>query len=161
MVLGAAVWPGGKPSPTLLRRTKWACKMFNKGGYDLIVLSGGLGKNAPTEADIMASIALASGVPERSLLLDRQAARTIDTAAFAASMPPAFERNFVAVTDLYRSPRTSLAFLAYGLKVKTCTPPLGHGTRSSKIIRSFLREIPAIGLYFAIFLRLRLRSLVS
>ena len=156
VVLGAAVWPGGIPSPTLRRRTEWACGLFKAGGYDLLVLSGGLGKDPPAEADAMASIALAMDVPRAALVLDRGARTTLDTAKFAAAMPDAADRHFVAVTDVYHAPRTWLAFRACRLNIRLSCPPLGRTTRPLKLAWSFLREIPAVGLYVAHFLRLRL-----
>jgi vancomycin permeability regulator SanA len=158
VVLGAAVSPDGVASPTLKRRTNWACRLFKTGSFDVIVLSGGRGKHGPAEAEVMAEILLAANVPERCLVLDRAASVTLDTAAFAARMPGASRRRFVAVTDVYHAPRTWMAFRAFRLQVEIDCPPLGRATPVPKLIRSFAREIPALILYALYFMRVRLQT---
>ena len=149
------MWANGVASPTLIRRTEWACKLFEEGRFDLIVLSGGAGKHGPAEAEVMAGIAIERGIPNDALVLDRAATRTMDTAAFAARMSQARERHFVAVTDIYHAPRTWLAFRTFRLEVDVSCPPLGRETRLSSLTRSILREIPATLVYFLYFLRKR------
>jgi vancomycin permeability regulator SanA len=158
IVLGAGVWEGGIASPTLRRRTQWACRLFNEGGYDLLVLSGAEGKHPPAEACVMKSIALERGVPLPNLVLDTGAFTTLDTASFAARMPEAARRRFVAVTDLYHALRTRLAFRAFGLDVEVSTPPLGRRTRRVRLAWSFFRELPALVLYGVYFVRIRLTA---
>ncbi len=158
VVLGAAVWPGGVASPTLRRRTEWACRRFLADGGSELVLSGGIGTNPPAEADVMAAIARDAGVPATALVLDRQARTTLDTAAFAAALSNAASRRFVVVTDAYHGPRTWLAFRAYGLAVCVSSPPVGRATRRSRLALSFLREIPAMLLYLGHFVLLRLSA---
>ena len=161
VVLGAAVGPGGVASPTLKRRTDWAGRLFKRGGCDVIVLSGGMGRHGPAEADVMAAMLLAADIPESRLVLDRAAFVTLDTAAFAARMPHAAKRHFVAVTDLYHAPRTWLAFRAFRLQVAVDSPPLGHATPVRTLIRSFAREIPALILYAFYFIRVRCQGRVA
>jgi vancomycin permeability regulator SanA len=158
VVLGAAVLPQGVASPTLQRRTEWACRLFKRGGFDEIVLSGGQGRHGPAEAEVMAEMALAADIPPACLVLDRAASVTLDTAAFAAHMPDALGRQFVAVTDVYHAPRTWLAFRAYRLKVVIDSPPLGRATPLPKLIRSFVHEIPGLILYAYYFMRVRLQA---
>jgi vancomycin permeability regulator SanA len=157
VVLGAAVWPGGLPSPTLRRRTEWGIKLFLGGGFDRLVFSGGLGLNPPAEAEVMARIAIEQGVPEAVIVRDMAAKTTIETAAFAAALPGAAELQFVAVTDLYHGPRTWLAFKAYKLDAHLSCPPLGRTTRPWRTILSFLREGPGLLLYTVYYLRLHMR----
>lgn len=155
-VLGAAVWPGGAPSPTLRRRTEWAIARFREGGHDRLALSGGLGRHPPAEADVMAALARAAGIAEDRLILDRGAKTTIESAAFAATLPDARATAFTLVTDLYHGPRSRLAFAAYGLEAELDCPPPG-GTARRSLIRSWLREVPALLYYLGHFVRLRLR----
>jgi vancomycin permeability regulator SanA len=158
VVLGAGVWPGGIASPTLRRRTQWACRLFNQGKYDLLVLSGAEGDHPPAEACVMKSIALAMGVPAPNLVLDTGAVTTLDTARFAAAMPDAARRHFVAVTDVYHALRTRLAFRAFRLDVRVSSPPLGNETRRARLTWSYLREVPALALYLVHLVRIRLSA---
>jgi vancomycin permeability regulator SanA len=51
VVLGAAVWPGGQPSPTLQRRTLHAVDLLQRGYATYLLVTGGLvqpgGNNIP------------------------------------------------------------------------------------------------------------------
>lgn len=152
IVLGAAIWPGGVPSPTLKRRTRFACSLFLAGGHSQLVLSGGIGRHPPAEAEVMAAIALEMGVPAAALLLDADARTTIETAAFVARSAIDRQHGLIAVTDRYHVPRTWLAFRAYGLPVRLRCPPLGRDTRLSRRLWSFAREIPALLWYLRYFI---------
>lgn len=155
IVLGAAVWPGGVPSPTLLRRTRYACRLFLDGGHPQLVLSGGIGKYPPAEAEVMAHIARDMGVPDSALILDTAARTTIETAAFVARSGIDRSAGLVVVTDGYHAPRTWLAFRSYGLSARLRCPPLGHDTDVTKRIWSFAREVPALLWYLGYFFRTR------
>ena len=50
VVLGARVWPSGRPSDALARRTLHAVKLYQEGLAAAIICSGGLGTHPPTEA---------------------------------------------------------------------------------------------------------------
>lgn len=155
IVLGAAVWPGGVPSPTLRRRTGFACTLFLEGGHAPLVLSGGIGRHPPAEAEVMAEIATAMGIPAGALLLDTAARTTIETAAFVARSAIDRQERMIVVTDRYHAPRTWLAFRAYGLHAQMRCPPLGHETRLVRRLWSFAREVPALLWYLGYFVRAR------
>ena len=57
VVLGAAVWPGGEPSPTLLRRTLFAVDAYKHQYCRYILFTGGVGVNPPAESEVMQRIA--------------------------------------------------------------------------------------------------------
>jgi len=68
IVLGAAVWAGGVPSPALRRRALHAVELFQQGLSDVLIVSGGIGKNPPSEARIMRRLAVQQGISEKKLL---------------------------------------------------------------------------------------------
>ena len=67
VVLGAAVWSGGRPSPTLARRADHAIALYHTGQIDAILGCGGLGKHPPTEAQVIGDLCRASGIPDSVL----------------------------------------------------------------------------------------------
>lgn len=150
------MWPGGVPSPTLRRRIEWAIRLYQEGGHDRLLVSGGLGASPPTEADVMARIALDAGIPADRIIYDRDARTTIDTAAFAAGLNRDRTIAFTAVTDRYHALRTRLAFRTFGLRVSISWPPRAAGTNRLSLIRSYMREAPALVLYAAYFGRARM-----
>ena len=70
VVLGAAVWKGGIPSPSLERRMKFAIDLIKKGYADWLILSGGIGKHPPSEAKVMRCIALDAGLNKKMIILE-------------------------------------------------------------------------------------------
>src|SRR5688572_6748665 len=84
IVLGAAVERGGRPSPSLRTRTQHAIELYRGGRVKTLFLTGGLGRNAPSEAEAMRRLALAGGVPDIALVLDETATSTQQSIAAAA-----------------------------------------------------------------------------
>jgi uncharacterized SAM-binding protein YcdF (DUF218 family) len=151
LILGAAVWPGGVPSTTLARRVNFAAKIFNAGGYDLVIPSGGLGDHPPTEAAVMRGLLAASGVPGEKIILDEDAKSTMDTAQFARRWQAAHaDTAIVAVTDAYHKPRTALALWACGVDASVIPVPNATPRSSaSQILKMWAREALALPYYLA------------
>lgn len=76
VVLGAAVFEGGEPSPVLAARMAHAVQLYRRGLAPRIVVSGGVGGCPPSEAEVMARIAVAAGVPADALVLESQSHTT-------------------------------------------------------------------------------------
>jgi uncharacterized SAM-binding protein YcdF (DUF218 family) len=70
IVLGAAVWSGGRAGPSLNARTQHAIALYRAGYASHLILSGGLGRYPPSEAEAMRQLALAAGVPDQALVLE-------------------------------------------------------------------------------------------
>jgi len=151
LILGAAVWPGGLPSPTLARRVNFAAKCFREGGYDVVIPSGGLGDHPPTEASVMRGLLMASGVPAEKIILDETARTTMDTAKFARRWQDAHpDTAIVAVTDAYHKPRTALALWACGVEARVlAVPNAGPRSTPSQILKMWAREALALPYYAA------------
>ena len=149
VVLGAAVRRGGEPSPTLRRRALWAVQLFRDGRGDWLLATGGVGKHPPAEADVMAEIAIAAGVPPERVLIEPLARTTWDSARLCAPMIRA--RGFsrvVLVTDAYHARRTRVAFRAFGIETLPCGICRGSlGTRRTATLQLRLREVLGMPFY--------------
>jgi uncharacterized SAM-binding protein YcdF (DUF218 family) len=86
LVFGAAVWPGERPSPILLSRIQSGVELYKQGYADTLILSGGLGGNPPTEAEVMRRVAIQLGVPEAAILLEDQSHSTEQNVRNSASI---------------------------------------------------------------------------
>ncbi len=85
VVAGCRVMPDGRPSPALARRVELAAALFRAGRAERLLLTGGLGADAPiSEARASADLALALGVPPEALILEERSRDTLENAAFAA-----------------------------------------------------------------------------
>ena len=115
VVLGAAVRPGGAPSPALVRRVGRAVRLFRAGAAPMLVMTGGLGRHPPAEAELMAALAIRAGVPPERILLEDRAATTFESARnCAALLQERGWRRVLLVTDGFHLRRSLLIFRAFG-----------------------------------------------
>lgn len=143
LVLGAAVWPGGEPSPTLRRRALEGARLYHAGKADLLIACGGTGHNPPSEAEVIRRVCLEAGLPANAILLEDRSTRTRENIAFALPLlKRAGATQVVIVTDRYHAPRARLIGRKHGLTCSTSSPP-PSGTPWHRRLRSRLREVPA------------------
>lgn len=150
VILGARVLADGRPGPALTRRTRHAVALYERGLAPLIICSGGVGENAPSEAEAACGLAAALGVPPEALLLEDQAHSTEENALYSAVLARA--RGFddvIVVTDGYHLYRADLLFRAAGLRpyvspAQTTSGPMAPLERYGRITR----EIAALGWYY-------------
>lgn len=126
VVLGSAVWPNEQPSPSLSRRIGRGVELWQAGLAPVLVPTGGLGRFPPAEADVMARVARANGVPDAALVLEREAASTAESAARVRALAEAHGwRQIIVVSEPYHLRRSTLLFQAQGLGVQTACAPWG------------------------------------
>jgi len=146
VVLGAAVWEGGRPSPTLRRRILHAIELLKRGHSDVLILTGGIGKNPPSEAQVMKRIAIEKGVTEEQIIVEESAKSTLDS-AYACSKIIRMNRwsSALIVTDRYHVLRSAFLFRQFGIRVFFSTPDdVGFTLRSWKFWYSYSREYLAL-----------------
>lgn len=121
LVLGAAVWPGGVPSPTLRRRCKHAIALWRNGAVDSIMGCGGLGRHGPAEAVVIARLCREAGMPDGAILCEDQSTTTRENLLHAKALLPD-GCKVVIVTDPYHAPRARLLARQIGLEATTSSP---------------------------------------
>jgi uncharacterized SAM-binding protein YcdF (DUF218 family) len=80
VVLGAAVWPGGQPSPVLRDRLTRAAELYHDGVAGKIICSGGVGKYPPAEAEVGKQFLMKAGVAERDIIMESASVSTSEQA---------------------------------------------------------------------------------
>jgi uncharacterized SAM-binding protein YcdF (DUF218 family) len=154
LVLGSAVWPNEQPSPSLRARTELAIELYQDGYAPYLLLSGGLGRYPPEEAEVMRRLAAAAGVPEEALILDRQAGSTRESINNAAAiMQQEGWRSALIVSDPFHIRRALLmasdaGFEAYG------APALDSPTYTIPARRVFYTSREVVALWYYLALRL-------
>lgn len=146
IVLGAAVWAGGIPSPALLRRVLHALDLFKRGLSDILLVSGGIGKNPPSEAEIMRRIAIEHGVAADQIIMEDTAKTTFDSAVACSRIIYSHGwSKALLVTDRYHMTRSAVLFRLCGVNVH-CSPAehRGFGPRRWKWWYWHLREFMAL-----------------
>jgi uncharacterized SAM-binding protein YcdF (DUF218 family) len=150
VILGSRVLANGQPGPALARRTQHAVALYQQGLAPLVVCTGGLGGNRPTEAEAACGLAAALGVPRGALLLEDQARSTEENALYTAVLGRAHGFDTVIiVTDGYHQYRAGLLFrqaalVGYGSPAQATTGPMPMLERYAR----GTRELAALAWYF-------------
>jgi uncharacterized SAM-binding protein YcdF (DUF218 family) len=149
LVLGSAVWPNEQPSPSLRARTQRTIELYEDEYAPHLLLSGGLGRWPPEEAEVMRRLAEAAGIPPEALILDKEAHSTWESMAKAREiMDQEGWETAIVVSDPFHMTRAllmaqDLEILAYG------SPALNSPTYTLPAKRLFYtsREVLAVWWY--------------
>ncbi len=151
IVLGSAVWPGGRPSPSLYARTQHAIALYQSGYAPYLIFCGGLGGNPPTEAEVMRRLATSAGVPASAMILEDQSHSTDESLANAKALMNARGlKSAIIVSDPFHLLRAEiiardLGIEAYGSGARN-SPTY---TRTNQRVWYTLRESIALVWYYA------------
>jgi uncharacterized SAM-binding protein YcdF (DUF218 family) len=139
IVLGAKQSPDGAPGPVIERRMAEAIRLWQAGRAPNLLLSGGVTTTATPEAETMAALARAAGVPDAALHLETHATRTLENAVFSIkAMRAQGWRDAVIVTDDFHMRRALYCFAAFGVHAQ---PARVRNPMSGKVFMAWLREI--------------------
>ena len=86
LVLGTPADSDGNPTPDQLARVTEAVREYERGVASHIVLSGGASHNEFVEADVMARVAAAQGIPPSAIFVETKSKDTIQNACFSARL---------------------------------------------------------------------------
>ncbi|HWG20241.1 MAG TPA: YdcF family protein [Terracidiphilus sp.] len=110
IVLGAGVDREGNPTPALLARVTEGVREYERGVAPRLILTGGP-SHGFVQADVMARIAQAQGVPASAILTEPQAGNTIQNACFSTRILKAHGgQSAEFVTSAVHLPRAGLIF---------------------------------------------------
>jgi uncharacterized SAM-binding protein YcdF (DUF218 family) len=113
IVLGGGVNRDGNPTPSTLARVTEGVHEYERGAAPRLILAGGsvLADHGFIEADTMARIARADGVPPSNLVLEPRSRNTIQNACFSARiMQQHGWRSAEVVTSAAQLPRAGIIF---------------------------------------------------
>ena len=116
VVLGNQVLPDGTPHPRLAARLEAARACYEAGCASAVLVSGGVGQEGFSEADVMVDWLAARGVPRTALYRDPEGNNTRLTARHTADQMRAegWSRAIVA-TQFFHVTRCKLAFRQAGI----------------------------------------------
>ncbi len=146
VILGAAVWPGGQPSPTLARRIARGASLALQHPEMTVIASGGWGREPPAEALVMRDRLADLGVPRDRILCEDTSTSTLENALCSARL---MERHgltrVLVVTDSYHCPRAILTFRWLGIPARA--RPVWRFGRIDRWLKAALREALALPVY--------------
>jgi uncharacterized SAM-binding protein YcdF (DUF218 family) len=128
VVMGAAVWAGGTPSPALFRRALHGVRVCRERNAAILLLTGGVGRHPPSEASVMREIALSCGIQRERIVLEEDSTTTYGSTRRCSRILHRWgHQRIVVVTDAYHLFRTVLLFLAWGFEVEGVATPENRG----------------------------------
>ncbi|RPI66896.1 MAG: YdcF family protein [Ignavibacteriales bacterium] len=119
VVLGAAVWSGNQPSPTLASRIDKAAKLYNKGIVNKILLTGSNAPGELTEAEVAFNYIINKDVDTTDIMLENQTTSTTGQIRFIKnnlSISGRYAQIFI-ISDQYHLVRIREISRFYNLRV--------------------------------------------
>jgi uncharacterized SAM-binding protein YcdF (DUF218 family) len=124
IVLGTPANLDGTPSPEQRERTLEGVREFKAGVAPVIILTGGPAHNQFVEAHVMATLALAQGVPPAAVIEEDQAQNTIQNIFYSQRIMASHEwTGAEVVSSPSHLPRTALILQHYPLVWRTHAAP--------------------------------------
>ena len=142
LVLGSPADGDGNPTPEQLARITEAVREYERGVAPRIVFTGGAAHNEFVEADVMARVAAAQGIPPSAIFVETKAKNTIENACYSARLMSNHGwHSAEVVSSEYHLPRASMIFGRTSLEWRMrAARPLQPGEAGSETAR--VLEIP-------------------
>ena len=124
VVLGTPADSDGNPTPELLDRITEGVHEYERGVAPHLIVTGGAAHNHFIEADVMAGVARAQGVPASAILEEPQALDTIQNACYSERILKAHGwRSAEIVSSASHLPRAGIIFSHLPVEFRTHAAP--------------------------------------
>ena len=111
IVLGSPADSDGNPKPTMLSRVSEGVREYERGVAPRMILTGGLDGHRFREAEVMARVAEAQGVPASAIFIEHDADDTIHNACYSARIMKAHGwRSAEVIANASQLPRAGIIF---------------------------------------------------
>jgi vancomycin permeability regulator SanA len=161
VILGAAVWPGGRPSPALRRRVEAALDAAQGDSTARFVATGAVGRHPPSEARVMGDLLVAAGIARDRVVLEETGTDTLSSlVATARILRRAGARSVFVCSDAYHVPRCRAVLRALGVRSRGAP---AHGGRRAVGTARWLARVAreAMATPWDVALAFRARSRIS
>ncbi len=117
IVLGYPTNPDGSPSPIQRTRVMEGVREYRRGIAAALIMTGGAAHNGYVEADAMAELAIAQGIPANVVLREKQAKDTVQNAYYSVAIMQAHQwKSAEVVSSQSHLPRASLIFARFPVR---------------------------------------------
>jgi uncharacterized SAM-binding protein YcdF (DUF218 family) len=147
VIFGAAIRPGGTPSGTLRRRVEGAHRFGAIFRDPVFLVTGGVGRHGPAEAEVMRDQLLGYGVPAHRILVEDKATDTLSSAVLCARILKAREdRGMIHVcSSTYHIPRCRMLLAMLRLQTEPVPMPSDRkALGTAKWLYYLVREAAAL-----------------
>jgi uncharacterized SAM-binding protein YcdF (DUF218 family) len=148
IVLGFPADSDGNPTPEQQARVSEGVREYERGVAPRLIMTGGPAHNNVVEAESMARVARAQGVPESAIVIEPKATSTIENACFSARiMKQNGWHSAEVITSKYHLPRSGMIFshLPPELKIEwrghSAPPLLGHEPGRANTVSEVLKTV--------------------
>jgi len=144
VVLGAAVWSGNVPSPTLAARVDKALDLLDQGFVGKIVLTGGKAPGELPESEVAFEYAKLKGVDTSLIIIEKYTSSTSDQIRWLKNNVPN-ENSFdemILISDSYHLPRAIEISKFFNLDVKVAEST--HKLNFKDLLYNKIRESIAL-----------------
>lgn len=134
IVLGTTADSDGNPSPAMLERVTEGVREYRRGVASHLIVTGAAAHNKFVEAEVMARVAEAQGVPPSAIFREPNALDTIQNACYSARILKTHRwRSAEVVSSPAHLPRAALIFahLASGYSGKDSLQWRTHATQET------------------------------
>ena len=131
IVLGHPAHQDGSPSPAMLEQVALAAQLYRAGLAQSLLFTGGAVHNEHVEAQVMAELAVAQGVPAAALVTETHARDTFENAHYCRQIMQAHGwQDAIVVTTPYHVRRASRIFHLAGISHQMAYPAPCYQTAS-------------------------------
>jgi len=126
VVLGAAVWSGNKPSPSLSSRVDRAIELFNKGYTGKILFTGSNAPGELSEAEVAFIYAKEMGMDSTNISLEQETTSSSEQIQFIKNklVPDEKIEDIIIISDSYHLPRVLEISRFYNINIKVASSKL-------------------------------------
>ena len=144
VVLGAAVWSGNIPSPTLSSRVDKSIELLDKGFIGHIILTGGKAPGELPESEVGLEYAKIKGVDSSLISIESSTSSTADQIRWVKShlTEKVNSSDIILISDDYHLPRVIEISKFYNLDIKVAES--NHKLNFKDMIYNKLRECIAL-----------------
>ncbi|WP_062208894.1 SanA/YdcF family protein [Demequina oxidasica] len=153
LILGARVWPDGRPSRFLRERVETGVELFKRGLVDSLIMSGdGIHAHSYDEPAVMTRVAIEMGVPASAITADPRGVDTYSSAHRARHVYGV--TSAIAVSQEFHLPRAVWLCERLGISAQGAYPPvivrehtaMGYVRETAATVKAFLdvaqRRVP-------------------
>ena len=135
VIMGAAVWTGGRPSNAMRRRVQGALASARSCPNALFLPSGGVGNHPPSEARVMADLLRQAGILKENILIEEASDDTLSSVRNCVRLLRALPSfgDVVICSDSYHIPRCRWLFCLYGISSRA--GQVQSGRSQNRILR--------------------------
>lgn len=148
VIFGAAVRPDGRPSGTLQRRVEGAWQLARQTSPSKFIVTGGQGKQGPTEGQVMKRLLLELGAEEQQILVEDKAQDTLESVLYCTEIlnnEAEATRDVIVCSSPYHNYRCQMLFRLWGVPCRRGIMPSDRPTLGTlKWLYYYFREAAAI-----------------